>query len=166
MAVNPWLENMQPLQPASAISGWPPAPGWWLLLALGLLALALLLYRIRQWRRANAYRRQALRELQQLRADTQDAAGLRALPLLMRRVARCASTSPPQDDLSWWLWLDQSFSDTPFQSGLGALLKQLAYASPQSLATLNCSEPSSAELARLFLCCEQWIRRHRRHSDA
>lgn len=47
------------------ISWWPPAPGWWLLLGVLMLA-AVLLYRWRQRLRRPPFKKQALQQVQQL----------------------------------------------------------------------------------------------------
>jgi hypothetical protein len=65
------LQNLAPLREPSAISWWPPAPGWWLLAVLitsGLIALSVVM-----WRRyrANRYRRVALHMLGDLIARQQ-----------------------------------------------------------------------------------------------
>jgi hypothetical protein len=62
------LADLHPLREPSAIGWWPPAPGWWLVLALGLVVAALLGYLL--WRRhqRNAYRRRALRQLDELQS--------------------------------------------------------------------------------------------------
>ena len=62
------LADLHPLRDPAALSLWPPAPGWWLLgtvSVLAVLALSVWLYRRR---RANAYRAEARGQLQALRA--------------------------------------------------------------------------------------------------
>jgi hypothetical protein len=71
--VNPQdpLAELHPLREPLPIGWWPPAPGWWVLAAIllvSLLALAVVL--IRRYR-ANAYRRQALRQLALLQSEYQ-----------------------------------------------------------------------------------------------
>lgn len=73
------LEQLAPLREPAAVSWWPLAPGWWLLMGLGLLVL--LTATIWLWRRraANHYRRQALKMLARLEADGEDTAALNRL---------------------------------------------------------------------------------------
>lgn len=63
------LANLQPLRPADALSWWPLAPGWWLLLTL-LLAVAGVTGAL-LWRRhrRNRYRRVALQQLTRISHD-------------------------------------------------------------------------------------------------
>ena len=60
------LANLHPLREPAMIGWWPPAPGWWLLGALVLLALSALVWFLVRRYRANAYRRQALAQLESL----------------------------------------------------------------------------------------------------
>ena len=60
------LANLHPLREPALIGWWPPAPGWWILLALVLLAIAVLGFFAYRHYRANAYRRQACVQLQLL----------------------------------------------------------------------------------------------------
>ena len=73
-------------------SWWPPAPGWWLLAACVLLALAALAWAWRRHHRARRYQRRILDELERLvrvhREDGDRAAMLGGLHQLLRRVAR------------------------------------------------------------------------------
>ena len=63
------LANLHPLREPGLIGWWPLAPGWWLLLAIVLLCLAALGYVLLKRYRANAYRRQALAQLQTLHRE-------------------------------------------------------------------------------------------------
>jgi hypothetical protein len=72
--VNPQdpLAALHPLREPAAVGWWPPAPLWWLL-ALGLsLLVALLGYRVWRRRRDAAYRRRALRRLDELHREWLD----------------------------------------------------------------------------------------------
>ncbi len=84
---------------------WPPAPGWWLLWALGLAAIA--------WLTARAYRRRqralswraALAELERIATDSSSGdapAQAQAIALLLRRLAMLRSADAaalPAEDL-------------------------------------------------------------------
>lgn len=60
------LANLHPLREATAIGLWPLAPGWWVLAVAVLIALVVLGAWLYRRYRANAYRRQALAQLQEL----------------------------------------------------------------------------------------------------
>ena len=60
------LANLHPLREPPLIDWWPPAPGWWLLLICTLLGIMALGYFLIRRFRANAYRRRALAQLQDL----------------------------------------------------------------------------------------------------
>ncbi|HBO11672.1 MAG TPA: DUF4381 domain-containing protein, partial [Halieaceae bacterium] len=83
------LEALHPLRTPPPVDAWPPAPGWWLLAALLLAALAALGFlALRTWRR-RAHLRAARRELAALRARFADdpAALTAATNALLKRVA-------------------------------------------------------------------------------
>lgn len=61
------LAQLNPLREPAAIGWWPLAPGWWLLIALVLIAAGFLAWRLIARYRRNAYRRQAIAELQAIR---------------------------------------------------------------------------------------------------
>ena len=117
-----------------AVSWWPPAPGWWLL--LGLVAL-LVFAALRRWRRGRG-RRAALcharRELAAIRRTFRlrpDQAGLaRALSALLRRLAmslygrRAAAALTGED---WLAFLDQKAGGHAFTRGAGRDLIEAPY---------------------------------------
>nr|WP_277930434.1 MULTISPECIES: DUF4381 domain-containing protein [unclassified Pseudomonas] len=88
---------MQELGLPAPVSYAPQTWGWWVLLAV--LVLAALLIGIRryvQWRR-DAYRREGLARLAQLRGRSDDLNALRELPELLKRVA----LSMPTQSSNW-----------------------------------------------------------------
>ena len=67
-------------------AAWPPAPGWWVVAALALIAITVLVLWLRDPRRAA--RRAALKELQRIRTSDGDGAAVaRAIQNLLRRYA-------------------------------------------------------------------------------
>jgi len=60
------LAALHPLRSPDPVAWWPPAPGWWILLATIALVTAIAAYLLRRQYRRNAYRRRALRELERI----------------------------------------------------------------------------------------------------
>lgn len=88
------LSALHPLREPVLVGWWPPAPGWWVLLGmLLLLLLGMALFLWRRYRR-NAYRRQALRQLQaiqaQYRQDGDSSRCIAAVNALLKSVALVA----------------------------------------------------------------------------
>jgi hypothetical protein len=83
------LNQLAPDRAPPPLGWWPLAPGWWALVALLLLALALAawLRKRRQQPSVKRWQRAALRELEQLRSTDNDATLARGLQLLLRRYA-------------------------------------------------------------------------------
>ena len=85
--MNPdWLSQLAPAHAPAAPGWWPPAPGWWAAALLLVLLVALLVWTLRDPRRA--LRQAALRQLRLIRASDADGAAVaRATQNLMRRYA-------------------------------------------------------------------------------
>lgn len=136
------------------VSWWPPAPGWWLLALLLLLAIGAAVRWSLAYRRRVAARRSALRELQTLRA-AHDAAGndatlVRGLSRLLRRFALARFPRERVAGLTgetWLRFLDRYSADRPFTHGVGRALLEAPYRPDATLA--------AAELTDLV---ERWIR--------
>ena len=143
-----------------------PAPGWWLLTLLLLIALWSLCRRLIARRRASRYRREARAELATLLATWQqqhdDRAYLAALQQLLKRVAL---TSFPRENVAsltgegWVTFLDQSVgnrsSDNPyldkyeFSTGVGEILIDGNY-----------NPAATFDVESLHLLAERWIKQH------
>ncbi len=95
------LERLHDLVPPPEVAAWPPAPGWYVMMAAaGALLFLLFLYRRRVWR-ANAWRREALRDLE----AANDAASIAEL------LRRAALAIAPREEIAltngtrWAEWL-------------------------------------------------------------
>lgn len=139
------IDLLEPVPEPLPVSMWPQTAGWvW----LGLLVLALLLVlasRLRRRYRANAYRREALRELEAANGDPT------AIAAILRRTAMVAYGRPRVASLfgeTWLDFLDRAFGGNDFRSGPG-----------RSLARIPYRKDSQAE--DLTGLAASWIRRHR-----
>jgi hypothetical protein len=114
----------------------PQAAGWWVLLALVLLALlGYLAWRLRRWWR-NRYRRAAQKELaaiERAMADPSQRQGaLVALPALVKRTVLTwapRGAVAPLSGEAWLSYLDRTLSGENFMRGPGRYLETLAYGS-------------------------------------
>ncbi len=132
--MNDPLSQLKDIHLPAPISWWPPAPGWWLLLALLILiAVGLVWYLRRRSRRLGLYRA-AMQELDEIRQHfdkEQDPRRLAAgLSRLLRRVA--ISLRPGEDvagltGTAWLAWLDAQDDDHAFTEGTGQFLADGAY---------------------------------------
>jgi hypothetical protein len=149
---NPWMANLVELEPPPPVPWWPPAPGWYAIAVAVVLALGWLGWRGFSRRRAAAYRRKALRELEAIRRD----GDLAALPELIRRTALAAYPRTRVAHLigsEWLRFLDESADMTDFQQSVGSDLVDLSYApAPPELLT---ADP-------ILTAADRWIRRHKR----
>jgi hypothetical protein len=157
------LESLHDIVAAPPVPLWPPAPGWYFL-ALAVLALiAWAAWHGIRKRRANAYRRAALRELDYLFDLRLDEAGagsaLRALPGLLKRTALAAWPRAQVASLNgreWLDFLDRTGNMEGFGEGAGSILTQIAYRSNEAIKAI----PDN-EVSRLFDLSRDWIKRHR-----
>lgn len=112
---------LRDIHPSVAPSWWPPAPGWWLVAAVGLLALAGLL----AWRLWRARRRRRLLALFDAEVDaaTDPAARVAAMSALLRRAARRRDPDAVHLEGDAWLeFLDAGRQDPRFAGREGRLL--------------------------------------------
>ena len=154
------LDQLADIHLPDPVSIWPLALGWWLLLALILIALTIaLLLRARHQR--NAYRRQALAELEQsyaqLTRHQSTSQYLQELNALLKRVALSCYGKGFNSSLkgqAWLQWLDASCSKLPGRfSQLGAhlLVDGLYQKNPQG------------DIAALHQLALTWVRKHPAH---
>ncbi len=140
------LDLLEPIPEPVAISLWPQTGAWvWLGLAL-FGAITVLLYRWLQARRANVYRRLALREI----ADAGDDPV--ALAEILRRAALAAF---PRDKVAglngeaWLAFLDESYEGKGFREGPGHVVASAPYIPSKPIPT-----PGLAPLVA------DWVRSH------
>jgi hypothetical protein len=132
---------------------WPPAPGWWVLAAVLLVALVVLV--VWGFRRYRVYRqkRQIMDELERLtsRYTNKNTAGfVTELSTLLRRVAlrRYARTRVASLTGSDWLrFLDDTGGAGEFEKGVGQILEAGPY------------QPQTREVpvAALLALARQWV---------
>lgn len=138
------------------ISWWPPAPGWWILAGVLLLAGVGIWY----WRRQREHARAsaayaAIQRLHDLRAAYQQHDDplqlVRELSILLRRMSISTSGREESAGLTgeaWLQYLDICLPEKPFSSGRGRVLIEAPYR--------QAIDPE--ELAPLLEICEQWLR--------
>ncbi|HKK01165.1 MAG TPA: DUF4381 domain-containing protein, partial [Desulfuromonadales bacterium] len=141
-----------------AVSWWPLAPGWWILVGLIVLVClgGLLIRRRRQ--RSLSPRERALRELralEQTQADTEPTTYVGRLSVLLRRT--CLSCFPRAEVAgligeAWLLFLDDTLGERRFSEGPGRALLDAPYRSSQSL-----------DVDALQALCADWIRALPKH---
>ena len=122
-----------------AVSWWPLAPGWWVLIALALIGLAFL---VRAWlkiRARGAARRYALRQLNEIVAEYEERKnpvefGVQLSELLRRTMLAYA----PRLDVAgltgdaWLERLDEGLAQPVFTSGPGRQILELPYRRPDA----------------------------------
>lgn len=142
------------LPPAPAV--WPPAPGWWILLAA---TLAVALWFARHRRRARPLRA-ALRELDAIartHARTHDAVELaRGIGAVLRRYAqwRFPDAHPVGLGSTAWLeFLDAHGEQGEFVAGTGAVLATLPYRPAKAVTALTDDEARA-----LLSLARRWLR--------
>lgn len=151
--MNSPLLDLKDIHEPEAISGWPPAIGWWILaVSIPLLAIFLV------WLYKKLTRKTAIKTANKILAHIkQDATRdsfqkLCDLSVLIRRVA--ISTSPRAQvagltGRQWLAFLDNSVKNAPFSEGIGQLLAEAPYRK---------SPPTELEISQLIDLCENWLK--------
>jgi hypothetical protein len=155
------LDRLHDIVMPGPVPWWPPAPGWYVVAALVFVVVIWAAwYWWRQWR-ANAYRRAALAELDQLVAQSHDPArrvvALQTLPELLKRTALAAFPRHEVASLhgtAWLGFLDRTSGGRDFTSGPGVLITEIAYV-PRRAEHLD-----QAQQEAVIQCIRRWIRQH------
>lgn len=155
------LDRLHDIVAPPPVPFWPPAPGWYCVLALGVaLGLVLLVRGFVHWQR-NRYRREALAELARLEPELRDAArriaAVAALAALLKRTALTAYARTEVAALSgadWFSFLDRTGRTTAFQAGVGGQLAAAAY-DPAAVGSLD-----DAAARRIAASVREWIKHH------
>lgn len=148
-------QQLRDVHAPDAISWWPPAPGWWLLLAA---ALGLLIFALLRWRghtRRNQYRRIALAELNECfkaqQADQNGLGYLQAANAILKRCVINLDSSPVSVRTSGaaWLTLLESYSEQKFSPETYAALSESIYRAQ-----------SSEDIGGIHEELNDWIKNH------
>jgi Domain of unknown function (DUF4381) len=136
-----------------AISWWPPAIGWWLLVLLipTLLVFSYWLYKRLTRKTALKTAKRTLAAIK-LNTELDNTQKLRELSILLRRVAVSLAPRTEVASLTGYLWLaflDQSLSGAPFSQGGGQVLITAPYRN---------TAPSDQEITILFSLSEEWLK--------
>jgi uncharacterized protein DUF4381 len=159
------------------IAWWPPAPGWWLVAAFALAALAGLALYYHDGR----HRRTALRSLASVRAALEQGAEpvacLQRVSTTLRRYAMTTADEqsvaalravdgiadrPSSDEVAgligqrWLRYLDSRWQRDEFSHGGGRLLLAAPYARPDTIERAH-----AIDLAAL---CAEWLKAQRTHA--
>ena len=153
------LDQLRDIHLPEAIGFWPPAPGWWLLALLTIIAVTLLSQRIIRHKRRQRYRKQALQQLTRLQHYKQQPVEyLQKINTLIKQTAITAQSRLSHGEsvshLSgrrWLQYLDKSSNNNDFTEGLGKLLAEGPYR----------SNIDDANLDGLEQITRQWIKQHR-----
>ena len=150
------MEQSLPLRdihPPEAISSWPPAIGWWLLLIIVpvLIFSSWMLYK-RLTRKTAITSAKAL--LLEIKADqsTDDLKKLQHISIWLRRVT--ISIDPRQHSAgltgqAWLEYLDGDLDGQPFSQGVGCCLAD---------AQFRQSAPEDLDIPALIKLCELWLK--------
>ncbi|MCP5163913.1 MAG: DUF4381 domain-containing protein [Pseudomonadales bacterium] len=150
------LAALHPLREPSPIGWWPPAPGWWAVAGVCLLALLLLGYVLWRRYRANAYRRKALARLEQLWLEQRRQPDLpRFLGELNTLLKAVAITAYPRRELA-------ACSGDKWLAFLNASLRENERLPREFVSAAYRREPPQLDVAQLHRGARAWITRHRR----
>lgn len=137
------LSNLRDIVVPPEVAFWPPAPGWWVLMAGGIAVAAILAgMAVAQYRR-NAYRRAALAAL--------DSAGPGDISTILKRTALAAWPRAEVASLTgaaWLAFLDRTARTDAFTRGSGRDLEALAFG-------------GKGDNRAVLAAARTWIRRHR-----
>ena len=165
------LAQLRDIHLPGPVESWPPAIGWWILLAIILLlVLAVFNWLYQRWR-ANRYRREALKELRQLHENYQqhgdDLLYLARFQTLLKRVALTRFSREDVASLtgeSWVSFLDRTSHSQEFSMGKGQALIDGNYTPATKTPATKTPETKTPEtkvdVAALQDLGVYWIKHH------
>jgi len=136
------LAQLRDIQLPEIGGWWPPAPGWWILTLIGVIALLLALrHWRRQWQRPR-WQRQALAELLELEADAEPSSHwFGAMNGLLKRAAREAFPERHPETLTGQSWAEFLLATTPTaREDADRVVPAMIKACWQRRPELTCSE--------------------------
>lgn len=98
------LEQLRDVHNPDAISWWPLAPGWWIIIALVILIGTLLIIRVYLKKRHHRFARSAVNELKQLQLESEPR-WLAKSQNIMRRASLCYISSPEVSRMNQAQWI-------------------------------------------------------------
>jgi hypothetical protein len=156
------LQNLNDIVLPAAISWWPLASGWYVLISLLLTAFIWFTFRsIRRWI-SNRYRREALHELhrlvQSIKANENRDENLRQIPVVLKRAALSAYPRNQVASLSgsdWYRFLNSTLSKPEFTNSISSTLDALSYSSGELDGV------DSNAVFESTNACKYWLQHHR-----
>jgi hypothetical protein len=141
---NPMLEQLRDIHLPDAVSWWPIAWPWWLILTLAITLLCFAVY----YRKKNAWRKKALTQLNHFDKIDSVQHAMQCNRLLKQicfnKIDRsCASLS----GAAWLSYLDQQLKTPIFSTTL------------ESFASILDNPNASIDSEQLTSACRQWIRK-------
>lgn len=149
------LANLRDLHLPDAVSAWPPAPLWWVLTLLLLLACFYVGKVITQRKRARAYRVSALEQLNNAKENLDQQAYLLQCQQILRRAALQAyphsrSEIAPLSATAWINFLDSCCSSSVFDEQLSTQIAQAHY-----------QQKNEVPIDELHSVAVRWLKEHR-----
>lgn len=133
------LSNLRDIVVPPAVSFWPPAPGWWGVGAVCIIAAGFAVAAVVRHRRRNAYRREALRAL--------EAADGRDISAILKRAALAAFPRREVASLNGAAWL--------------AFLDRTGGTAFSRTALLALTYGGNGDRDAVLVQARRWIERHR-----
>jgi len=152
-------QQLRGIQMPDAISWWPLAIGWWIVITLSLMIFGFLFFKLYQIKQKNRYRKVAAKELKQLLSDWQGNQDthyfLQNANTILKRIARrFHSSSVNQSGIEWANTLNQLAKQPLQQKVIQALCEDCYHAEPTS------------DILHLHSQLEQWIKTHQGENHA
>ncbi|MCL6269778.1 DUF4381 domain-containing protein [Sansalvadorimonas sp. 2012CJ34-2] len=158
------LDALAPNILPAPIGTWPPAIGWWILLALALAALIAAVLLILRWYRRSVYRRSGCRQLKVIREQFQQHNDrqryLRECNYLLKSVALQAYPRKDVASLSgqeWQVFLDKSLDKTRDKAGLSKIFTK---GPGRAVGTTSYEKGTGVDPEPLYRTVDVWIRKH------